>query len=214
MKLVLHHYWRSSSSWRVRWALAHKGLPWESRAVNLLEGAQSEPSYVANKSPMGFVPCLEVDGRPLTESVAILEWLDEVQPEPALYPRDPWARARVRQLVEFVNAGTQPLQNLGVNRRHSSDPAEQKAWARHWIERGLTAIERELDLARAEGLGGKHAIGDALTAADLYIAPQLYNARRFDVDLEPFPLLVSVEAAALATDSGHASHPDRFQPAS
>lgn len=212
MKLVLHHYWRSSSSWRVRWALAHKGLAYEGRAVDLLSGAQSDAAYVADKSPMGYVPSLEVDGRPLTESVAILEYLEEVAPEPALYPREPWARARVRQLVEFVNAGTQPLQNLSVNRRHSSDPAEQRAWARHWIERGLAALERELGVVRAEGLGGAFAVGDALTAADLYLAPQLYNARRFEVDLAPFPLLLAAEQAALATASAHASHPDRFQP--
>lgn len=213
MRLVLHHYWRSSSSWRVRWALAHKGLAYESNAIDLLSGAQREAAYVANKSPMGLVPCLEVDGRPLTESVAIVEWLEDVRPEPALYPRDPWARARVRQLVEFVNAGTQPLQNLGVNRRHSSDATEQKLWARHWIERGLTAIERELAQLRAEGLGGRHAVGDALTAADMFLAPQVYNARRFEVDLAPFPLLLAVEEAALATESAKAAHPDRFQPA-
>lgn len=212
MKLVLHHYWRSSSSWRVRWALAHKGLAWEGRAVDLLSGAQRDEAYVAHKSPMGYVPCLEVDGRGLTESVAILEWLEDVAPTPALYPAAPWARARVRQLVEFVNAGTQPLQNLGVNRRVSSDPVQQKEWARHWIARGLAAIERELAIVADEGLGGVFAVGDALTAADLYIAPQLYNARRFDVDVEAFPRTLAVEQAALATDSGQASHPDRFQP--
>ncbi len=213
MKLLLHHYWRSSSSWRVRWALAYKGIPYEGHAVNLLAGAQSEASYVANKSPMGYVPCLEVDGRPLSESVAIFELLEELAPEPALYPRDAWGRARVRQLVEFVNAGTQPLQNLVVNRHHSSDPDAQKAWARHWIGRGLAALERELLLIHDEGLGGRHAVGDALTAADLFIAPQLYNARRFEVDLGPFPRVCAVEQAALATPSAQASHPDRFQPA-
>lgn len=212
MRLVLHHYWRSSSSWRVRWALAHKGIAYESNAVDLLSGAQADAAYVANKSPMGYVPSLEVDGRPLTESVAILEWLEETVPTPSLYPRDPWARARVRQLVEFVNAGTQPLQNLSVNRHHSSDLEEQKRWAAHWIERGLRALERELAVVAGEGLGGRYAVGDSLTAADLYIAPQLYNARRFAIDLGPFPRLVAVEEAALQTDSARTSHPDRFQP--
>lgn len=211
MNLVLHHYWRSSSSWRVRWALAHKGVAYESNAIDLLKGAQSEGSYVA-KSPMGLVPCLVVDGRALTESVAIIEWLEETTPEPSLYPRDSWARARVRQLVEFVNSGTQPLQNLAVNRHVSSDADKQKDWARHWIVRGLTAIERELGILRDEGLGGAFAVGDSLTAADLYLVPQLYNARRFGVDLTPYPRTVAVEAAALATDSARASHPDRFQP--
>lgn len=216
MSLVLHHYWRSSSSWRVRWALAIKGVAYESVAVDLLKGAQTEAGYVAS-SPMGYVPCLVVDGRPLTESVAILEWLEEEHPDPVLYPRarDPggrWARARVRQLVELVNAGIQPLQNLRVNRRVTSDAEAQKAWARHWIEQGLAAIERELAIIEAEGLGGRHMVGDAITAADLYLVPQVYNARRFAVDLAPYPRVVACEAAALATDAAHASHPDRFDP--
>jgi maleylacetoacetate isomerase len=211
VNLVLHHYWRSSSSWRVRWALAHKGVAYESNAIDLLKGAQSDSSYV-EKSPMGLVPCLVVDGRALTESVAILEWLEQTHPTPALYPTDAWARARVRQLVEFVNSGTQPLQNLGVNRHYSTDGEKQKEWARHWIVRGLSALERELAIVEQEGLAGRFAVGDALTAADLYIAPQLYNARRFAVDLAAYPRVVAVEAAALATDSAQQSHPDRFQP--
>jgi maleylacetoacetate isomerase len=212
VNLVLHHYWRSSSSWRVRWALAHKGVAYQSNAIDLLKGAQSESAYV-DHSPMGLVPCLSVDGRALTESVAIIEWLEETVPEPALYPRDAWVRARVRQLVEFVNSGTQPLQNLGVNRHVSSDPDKQKDWARHWIVRGLNAIERELAIVHDEGLGGAFAVGDTLTAADLYLVPQLFNARRFHVDLTPYPRITAVEAAALSTDSARASHPDRFQPA-
>ena len=209
MKLVLHHYWRSSSSWRVRWALAHKGLAYESHAVDLLSGAQRDAAFV-DKSPMGLVPCLIVDGKPLTESVAILEWLEELKP--GLYPEDRWARARTRQLVELINSGTQPLQNIGVNRYYSDDLEKQKEWAKHWITRGLTAYERELGIVEHEGLGGRFSIGDALTAADLYLAPQLYNARRFHIDLAPFPRIVAAESAALATESAQASHPDRFQP--
>jgi len=211
VKLVLHHYWRSSSSWRVRWALAHKRVAYDSNAIDLLQGAQNDGAFV-EKSPMGLVPCLVVDGRPLTESVAIIEWLEQTVPEPALYPADAWARARVRQLVELVNSGTQPLQNLAVNRHVSTDAEQQRAWARHWIDRGLTAIERELAIVAGEGLGGAFAVGNGLTAADLYIAPQLYNARRFGVDLARYPRTVAVETAALATDSARAAHPDRFQP--
>jgi maleylacetoacetate isomerase len=211
MQLVLHHYWRSSSSWRVRWALAQKGIEFEPNAIDLLKGAQSDSSYV-QRSPMGLVPCLVIDGRPLTESVAIIEWLEETKPEPSLFPRDRWARARVRQLVELVNAGTQPLQNIGVNRYFSEDLEQQKLWARHWIVRGLSAIERELSLVVTEGLGGRHAVSDAITAADLFIVPQVYNARRFHVDLAEYPLIAAVEAAAIETDAARASHPDRFQP--
>jgi maleylacetoacetate isomerase len=210
--LALFHYWRSSSSWRVRWALAHKNVAYESHAVDLLKGAQRDAEYVT-RSPMGLVPCLMVDQRPLTESVAIIEWLEDSHPGPALYPRDPWARARTRQLVELVNSGTQPLQNLSVNHYVSSDRDKQAEWARHWITRGLTAIERELELLASEGLSGRFAVGDALTAADLFLCPQLYNARRFNVDLTVFPRARAAEEAALATDSARASHPDRFQPA-
>lgn len=211
MSLLLHHYWRSSSSWRVRWALSFKGVAYESNAIDLLKGAQRDATYV-EKSPMGVVPCLVVDGRPLTESVAIIEWLEDTHPSPPLYPRDPWARARTRQLVELVNSGTQPLQNLGVNQRVSDDREQQAAWARHWIARGLGAIERELEILAGEGLGGRFAVGDALTAADLFLCPQLYNARRFSVDLAPYPRAVAAEQNALATDSARESHPDRFQP--
>lgn len=210
-RLLLHHYWRSSSSWRVRWALAHKGVAYESNAIDLLHGAQHEPGHVA-RSPFGFVPCLMVDDRPLTESVAIIEWLEETHPAPPLHPRDTWARARVRQLVELVNAGIQPLQNLMVNRYVSKDPEAQKAWARHWVSRGLDALERELSAVRDEGLGGMHAVGDSITTADLFIVPQLYNARRYGFDLATYPLLQSIEAAALRTEAAKASHPDRFQP--
>lgn len=210
--LVLHHYWRSSSSWRVRWALAHKGLAWDGVAVDLLAGAQRDPDYVARKSPAGFVPCLVVDGRPFTESVAIVELLEELCPTPALYPEGPFARARVRQLVELVNAGTQPVQNLSVLRHLSADPDAQRAWARHFIEKGLGAVERDLTLVAGEGLGGRFSVGDTLTAADLFLVPQLYNARRFGVELAAFPRTLAAEAAALETDAAKASHPDRFAP--
>lgn len=211
MKLVLHHYWRSSSSWRVRWALAIKGLAYESNAIDLLKGAQNEPSQIA-RSPFGYVPCLEVDGKPLSESVAIIEWLDETHREPALLPADPWARARTRQLVELVNSGIQPLQNLTVIRHLSSDAEAQKTWMRHWISRGLDAFERELEMVEREGLRGRHAIGDQVTAAELFLIPQLYNARRQGLDVAQWPKSAAIESLALETEPARMSHPDRFQP--
>jgi len=145
--------------------------------------------------------------------MAILELLEEMHPTPALLPKVPFRRARVRQLAELVNAGTQPLQNLTVMRYRSTDPAEQKTWARHWITRGLTAIERELAIIAAEGIEGPYAVGDTITLADLLLTPQIYNARRFDIDLAPFPRIVAAETAALETDAAKASHPDSFKPA-
>lgn len=212
MSLLLHHYWRSSSSWRVRWALAIKGVEYDSNAIDLLQGAQKQAGHVA-RNPLGYVPCLEVDGRPLGESVAIIEWIEESFPQPALYPADRWARARTRQLVEMVNAATQPLQNLSVLRHLSTEADAQKSWARHWIQHGLDAIENELGIIEREGLRtAPHAVGDSTTAAELFIVPQLYNARRFGFEVESWPKLASLEEAALATEPAKMSHPDRFQP--
>jgi maleylacetoacetate isomerase len=211
MELLLYHYFRSSSSWRVRWGLAIKGLSYGSRPVDLLANEQNDEGF-RRASPMGLVPCLVIDGRPLTESVAILEWLEETIPSPPLLPRDPWARARVRQLVELINAGTQPLQNIGVLRRYSPDKESQKAWARLWIERGLQAVERELEVVAAELGEGAHAVGDAITLADLFIVPQLANARRYGADLVPYPRACAVEVSALDTKAARASHPDHFAP--
>jgi maleylacetoacetate isomerase len=212
MELVLHHYWRSSSSWRVRWALAIKSVAWRSVAVDLLAGAQSSAEFRA-LSPMGYVPCLVVDGRPLTESMAIVHLLEEAFPTPALLPSDLFARARARQLAELVNAGIQPIQNLVVNRKVSSDKEAQRAWAAHWIARGFESVERELELLAREGLSGRHAIGDSVGLPELWIVPQAYNARRYGVDLTPYPRLLAIESAALATEAAHAAHPDRFAPA-
>ena len=124
-ELVLYTYWRSSSAYRVRLALAAKGLAYRSVAVNLLAGAQRSAEHVA-RSPMGYLPCLEVNGEAFVESVAIIELLEELYPEPPLLPRDPEARARVRALVQVVNAGTQPLQNLTVLEKLSPGPCRAK----------------------------------------------------------------------------------------
>jgi len=139
-KLRLYHYWRSTSSWRVRWALAHKGIPCEYVAVNLLDDETDRPEHRA-RNPMGYVPVLDADGRLLTESVAMLEWIEELWPAPGLLPRDPWLKARTRALVEIINAGTQPVQNLSVLERLSDDPAARKAWAQHWIRLGLDSFD-------------------------------------------------------------------------
>ncbi len=207
MKLKLYHYWRSSSSWRVRWALAHKGIPCEYIAVNLLDDETDRPEHRA-RNPMGHVPVLEVDGRLLTESVAMLEWLEETYPAAPLLPRDPWLRARTRALVETINAGIQPVQNLNVLEMLSDAPETRKKWAQHWIRHGLRSFE-----ALASDLGGKFSAGDQLTLADLLLVPQCYNAGRQEIDVgAEFPRLKAWVDAALATPSGQASHPDRFKP--
>ena len=215
-KLRLFHYWRSSSSWRVRWGLAIKGIQAEMIAVNLLTG-ESESTEHKVRNPLGYVPVLEFLSPPqgpkgpltyLAESVAILEWLDEAQAAHPLYPRDAALRARTRWLCEVINAGTQPLQNLSVADAHSSDPAAQKAWNQRWTRNGLTAFE-----TLVKETAGNHCVGDSLTAADLFLIPQCYNALRQEIALETeFPLLARLYESGLKTESCQAAHPDRYAP--
>lgn len=205
--IVLYNYWRSSSSYRVRFALAYKGLAYRYVAVNLLDKEQRDAAHV-HRSPTGYVPCLEIDGRTVNESVAIIELIDELFPEPPLMPRDPWHRARVRALVEVVNAGIQPLQNLTVLERHSTDQKERTAWARHFNERGLESLERMMATNEGLGIKGKFAYGDTLTTADLFLVPQLYSARRFGVEVSRFPRVVAAGDAASGTKAGQAALPE------
>lgn len=208
---TLYHYWRSSSSWRVRWALAYKGIPCEFVPINLLENQQRSAEHLA-RNPLGYVPVLEIkeEGAPsrfIAESLAIIEYFEEIQPSPSLLPGCPIQRAQIRQLVEIVNAGTQPLQNLCVGKAHSEDAEERNRWSRLWINKGLKAYE-----TLAASTAGALSVGDELTLADLYLIPQIYNANRFSIPISDYPLLERINAAALATKSCHESHPDRFQP--
>ena len=208
MRPILYQFWISSSSWRVRWALAIKHIAFDSVEVDLRVGAQRSPEHL-RRNAMGYVPTLAIDGRVLGESVAIIEYLDETVPEPPLYPRDPWARARVRQVVELVNSGVQPMQNLAVQRRHSDDERAQHEWARHFNERGMVGLEGLLTMIAADGFGGRFAVGDSLGAADLFLVPQVASARRFGVDMTRFPRVLAVEQAALATEHAEAASPMR-----
>lgn len=206
MKLILYHYWRSSCSWRVRWALAIKGIACEFVAVDLLKGEQRSTAHL-QRNPAGTVPVLEVDGAFLTDSLAIIEWLEEKHPKPALLPKDPVARTRSRALANLVAAGIQPLQNLKVMKRVSDDPAKQNAWNRHWITEGLTAYE-----TLAQKSAGRFSVGDQVSVADFCLIPQCYNALRFDLALNPFPTIARIYKAALATPVCQTAHPDRFKP--
>lgn len=211
MKLRLYHYWRSSSSWRVRWALVLKNVPCEFVAVNLLSDESDQPEHLA-RNPMGFVPALELLGAPsktrfMAESIAILEWLEETHPTPSLLPKDPLERARIRQLAEVINSGTQPLQNLNVMHAHSSDPQQQKTWNQKWIRKGLHAYE-----TLVQETAGTFSFGNSITMADLFLVPQCYNAGRNEVPLSEFPTIQKIHAAASKTDACLASAPERFEP--
>jgi len=205
-ELKLYHYWRSSSSWRVRWVLAFKGIPWTGIPVDLLKNESESPEHFA-RNPLGFVPALETEGRFLGESMAIIDYLESLKPEPSVFPRDPWLRARTWELTEIIVSDTQPLQNLNPQELHSSDPEAKKAWAKYWIERGLHAFE-----TRARETAGKFAIGDSLGLADMVLIPQLYNALRYDVNLELFPICSRIWESCKAESSYQQSEPVRFQP--
>lgn len=206
MNLKLYSYWRSSSAYRVRIALHHKEVPFTYVAVDLLKSEQRSAEHKA-RSPLGHVPCLEVDGKSFVESVAIIELLDELFPEHPLLPTTPEGRAHVRALVEVVNSGTQPVQNLIVLQRFPE--AERAPWAKFFIERGLAAYEALLASYEAAGLrSSAFSYGASVTMADAYLIPQLYNAARFDVSLVPFPRISQVREATLELPAFRKARPE------
>jgi len=208
--ITLYHYWRSSSSWRVRWGLEIKGVKHVKVPVNILGAEEKLPGYVA-KNPSGYLPCLVVEGhQPLGESIAILEWLEETFPQPSFFSGDAFERALIRQLAETVNSGTQPLQNPDVSKLHSPDKDEQTRWMKHWIERGLGVFETLLE---KDGRRTKFSVSGQPSLADLCLIPQVYAANRFGVDMDKFPRCRDIYAHAMTEPSCIASHPDRFKPA-
>lgn len=212
--MKLFSYWRSSSSWRVRIALDFKGIAYDYEAVHLVEnGGEHHAAAYRSRNPMEQLPTLEIsssDGtRYLGQSMAILEYLEETHPEPALLPADPFLRARTRQLSEVVNSGIHPLQNLGLMQRLKASfqmdgaPVDARKWCAPFIATGLRAYE-----TLSAETAGRFSVGDALSFADLCLIPQLYNARRFSVDLSEHPLLLQIEQNCLALDAFKSSHPD------
>jgi maleylacetoacetate isomerase len=209
MKLVLYDYYRSSASYRVRIALNLKGADYERVPVNLLEGEQRDETY-RQRNPQGFVPMLEADGKRLTQSLAIIGWLDAHFAEPRLIPADPNEGAHVRALALTIAADIHPLNNLRVLKHLAGlglDQAARDDWYRHWIEEGFDALE-----ALAAPRAGHHLSGDGVTLADVCLVPQMFNARRFEVDLSPYPTLVRADAEARTLDAFAAAHPDRVAP--
>ena len=208
MRVALYSYWRSSSAWRVRIGLHLKGVSFEYRDVDLRAGVQFEQPH-RGRNPLGQVPVLEVeDGgavRHLAQSMAILEFLEERFPSPPLLPADPYGRARVRMIAEMVNSGIQPYQNQAPQKwLHAKQPGLEKEWVQHWLTSGMAALER----AVAEG-AGRFSHGDSVSLADAYVVPQLYGARRFDIDLSGCPALLAVEAACRELPAFQAAEPDR-----
>jgi len=209
MKLVLYDYYRSSASYRVRIALNLKGLDYQRVPVNLLENEQKDEAYRA-MNPQGFVPMLEADGTRITQSLAIIGWVDRQFPDPPLLPPDSLDRAHVVALAMTIAADIHPLNNLRVLKRLSGlglDQAARDDWYRHWIREGFDALE-----ALAAPRAGRHLFGDGVTIADVCLVPQMFNARRFEVDLAPYPALVAADSEAAGLDAFAAAHPDRVAP--
>lgn len=208
MKLVLHNYWRSSASYRVRIGLGLKQLPYEYVAINILRSENRAESYRA-KNPMGQVPTLEItedDGtvRAIAQSLAILEYLDERWPEHPLLPRDPYLRARARSLAEIINAGIQPLQNTPTVRKIKALGGDDRAWMADFVSEGLYAFARGI-----EDTAGAFCVGDTPSIADCCLVPQLYSARRFQVELgAPLARLVEIEAHCLELPAFSGARPD------
>jgi maleylacetoacetate isomerase/maleylpyruvate isomerase len=205
MKLTLHSAWRASAPYRVRIGLNLKGLAYTYVPVNLVADQQHDPAYAA-LNPQRLVPTLEVDGRILTQSLAILEWLDETVAEPALLPADPLDRATVRAMAEIVACDIHPVNNTRILRALTELGVAEEArtaWIHRWITDGFTALESQV--ARH---GRGFAFGDAPTLVDCCLVPQVYNAERFKTDLTPFPAIRAAVARALEHPAIKAAHPN------
>ncbi|HEX8215322.1 MAG TPA: maleylacetoacetate isomerase, partial [Allosphingosinicella sp.] len=188
---TLFDYYRSSASYRVRIALNLKGVEYRRVPVNLAEGAQKGAEYRAH-NPQGFVPMLEMDGQRITQSLAIIGYLEATRPEPRLLPPDPADAAHVRALALTIACDIHPLNNLRVLKYLSGPLAQEDAardqWYAHWVREGFLALE-----AVAAPRAGRFLFGDAPSLADICLLPQIYNARRFNVPLDDFPLLLRVD---------------------
>lgn len=209
MTIRLHDFWRSSAAYRVRIALNLKGLDYESVQTNLPNGAHKAPDYLA-KNPQGLVPMLEIDGLHLTQSLAIMDYLDAHTPEPAFVPHDPAARSRVLAIAQVVAADIHPINNLRILKYMKDvlgqDQAAIDTWYRHWIAEGFAALEAMADPAQP------FLCGDAPGLADICLVPQMYNARRFATPLDAYPKLVRIDAACAALPAFAAAHPDAVKP--
>lgn len=216
--IILYDYWRSSASYRVRIALNLKGLVYESVKVDLLNGEHQSPAYLA-RNPQGNVPMLEIDGLCLTQSLAILEYLEQTYPTPALLPDDAAGRAQVRALALILVADTHPIQNLNVATHVTSlipdKPEVKEAWMRHFIHKGLAVYEKLLtdsvSDSAPESASGRFSYGENLTIADICLIPQIYNARRWGVDMAQFPSILSIEAACKNIQAFALAEPEAVQ---
>ncbi len=201
--LTLYHYWRSSCSWRVRWCLHLKNIPYISKPINILTGEHKSPSYLAI-NPSGYLPSIEIDGQHFGESLAIIDWLEEVYPSPSIYPKDRILKLRAKQIALTIASGIQPLQNPALLAYFEPDEAKRREHAHHFIERGLEVVEKLI----SPHFTGLFSIGETVTVADLCLIPQVYNAKRFNVDLNKFPCVKKIYESVLATPACQLAAPE------
>ena len=192
----LYSYWRSSSAYRVRIALNLKGLEYELHPVHLVRnGGEQHSERYRRINPQELVPALQCQGEVITQSAAIIEFLEERWPAPSLLPAEPCARARVRSLAQLIACEIQPLNNLRVlgqlRQRFGADEQQVRSWYLHWLEAGFSAFEAELERNAATA---DFCSGDAPGLADAFLVPQVYNARRFDFDLTAYPTIARIDA--------------------
>eukprot|EP01120_Amphizonella_sp_Union-15-10_P012511 TRINITY_DN5575_c0_g1_i1.p1 TRINITY_DN5575_c0_g1~~TRINITY_DN5575_c0_g1_i1.p1 ORF type:complete len:215 (+),score=41.90 TRINITY_DN5575_c0_g1_i1:99-743(+) len=204
-KLVLFSYFRSSCSYRVRIALAYKGIEYEYKAVNLLKGEQREEAF-AKINPTKLVPALKLpDSTILTESLAIIEYLEETYPQPSLLPKDAIGRAKVRSLSEVIACDIQPIQNLRILQHRLIGETNRSDWASEWITAGFDSFE-----AMLKDFSGKYCYGDNVTLADLCLVPQILNSQRFNLDLSKWPTIKKVYENLMEVEAFKVAHPSKM----
>ncbi|XP_022209377.2 probable maleylacetoacetate isomerase 1 [Drosophila obscura] len=198
----LYAFWTSSCSWRVRIALTLKNIPYEIQAINLVQTGEDHAytDKYREVNPMQTVPSLQIDGHSLCDSVAIMHYLEETRPEIPLLPQDVIKRAKVREIVELICSAIQPLQNRLVLEHVGKE--QSLVWAQHWIARGFKGLDRVL-----AGSAGKYCVGDELSMADVCLVPQVFNARRYKVELTPYPNIVRLDHELQSLPAFKSSHP-------